>query len=462
MPLTDAQSKDEHDAMLARWEKETAEIRGKIDAMLEPTYAARARSVIKQFPEDIQAMCDKPADQRSTYEQQMVMLVERQIDRKSTDVDGEKAFAKKPEKLAEFKALMEQLKAFDDLKPKPLPTGFVATDVSSQPATTFMLTRTGKQVVEPAFLTLLNEPLPKIEPTETTTGRRRALAKWVASAENPLSTRVIVNRLWQYHFGRGIVATPNDVGMLGEPPSHPQLLDWLTSRFIEGGWKMKPIHRMIMMSATYQQTARREPSQKESLVDPENRLLWRFEPTRLDAEQVRDGMLAASGELSHRLGGASVSGDSTVRSIYVKKIRNTPDPQLGKLDAPMGFESAPTRPQTTTPTQALTLVNGDWTLKRAMAMAKSLLKGKDSISATEIEEAYWRLFARQPSDEEINMTLQFVDSILTEPVKAAEPVEPQRQVPRRNRFATDQQRIRGRHDGDLGRQGFMDSARKPF
>ncbi|WP_417739576.1 PSD1 and planctomycete cytochrome C domain-containing protein [Rosistilla oblonga] len=423
MPLVDRETREKHDRMQAEWEQVTASIREQIDAMLEPTYKSRTNAAVKMFPEDIQQMFAKPREERTTYEQQMVMLVERQVTRKNAEADGKKVFAKKPEELAKFNDLQAQLKAFDHLKPEPLPTGFVATDVGPEPAETILVSRTGKTNVDPAFLTLLGQPAPVIKPTETTTGRRRALADWIAQPDNPLSTRVIVNRIWQHHFGRGIVSTPNDVGMLGEPPSHPELLDWLVQRFLENGWQFKPMHRMIMTSAAYQQTARREATEHEEAVDIENRLLWRFPPTRLDAEQVRDAMLAASGELTHRDGGGSVSGNTPVRSIYVKKIRNTPDPQLGALDAPMGFESAPTRPQTTTPTQALTLVNGEWTLKRAEAMGKRLLAGKDSISATEIDQAYWAVFGRPASDAELNMALEFTQSLVEQESPTPEPTK---------------------------------------
>ena len=154
--------------------------------------------------------------------------------------------------------------------------------------------------------------------------------------------------------------TPNDFGTLGEPPSHPELLDWLASRFIDGEWKLKEIHRLILNSKTYRQTARREPSAVENLYDPSNRLLWRFPPQRLSAEQLRDSMLAVSGELREMNGGPSVDGNQPIRSIYVKKRRNSPNNILRCFDAPTGFDSAPNRPKTTTPTQALLLINNEW------------------------------------------------------------------------------------------------------
>ena len=151
----------------------------------------------------------------------------------------------------------------------PLPSAFVATDIRREAPKVILEKRNGDEEIKPAFLTLLDPKEPQFKPTATSSGRRLALANWITRKDNPFSTRVIVNRIWQHHFGNGIVPTPNDFGTLGENlPSHPELLDWLTSRFLEAGWKMKPLHRLVMNSATYRQTARREPKKTESLTDP--------------------------------------------------------------------------------------------------------------------------------------------------------------------------------------------------
>jgi hypothetical protein len=178
-----------------------------------------------------------------------------------------------------------------------------------------------------------------------------------------------VNRVWQYHFGRGIVATASEFGTLGELPTHPELLDYLTTKFVAGGWHFKALHREIMLSATYRQTARREPDEVAAKVDPSNRYLWRFHPRRLDAEQVRDALLAVSGELDLTPGGPASDGNGTRRSIYTRKKRNSPNELLRALDMPAGFASTAERQSTTTPTQALQLLNGDWLLARARKLA---------------------------------------------------------------------------------------------
>ncbi len=409
-PLATPAERAAYDRKMAEWEAATKKIRAELDDLTRVYYENKKKSVVIQFPADVQEMYAKPAEQRSAYEEQIAQLVQRQVDYGFDKIDFVKLLAKNKEKLPKYKELTKKLKAFDHLKPKALPMAFVSTDVGTKGATTFYKERKKKTAVEPAFLTLMGLPAPEIKPTENTTGRRTALANWIADKDNPLSTRVIVNRIWQRHFGSGIVETPNDFGRLGEEPSQPELLDWLTKRFLENGWKMKPLHRLIMTSATYRQTARTEPGTTEMMTDPRNRLLWRFSPGRLDAEQVRDSMLVTSGELENRDGGPSVDGKEPNRSIYVKKKRNTKDPMIGQFDAPTGFSSAPNRIPTTTPNQSLMLINGGWTLTRAGAFAKRVLAGKQSVDSDVIRRAYRIAYSREATDAEIGAALAFVES----------------------------------------------------
>ena len=399
-----------HDEQQEKWEAATKAIRDEMHELAKAAFDNDQKYTVGQFPEDIQAIYHKPEAEKTTYEKQLSYLVYRQAHRAATRFDRAGALKSNPEKLERYRELEAKLKEFDSLKPAPLPVAFVATDIGTEPAPTYLLTRTTKEEVEPSFLALLGDEQPKITPTASTTGRRAALADWITREDNPLSTRVIVNRIWQRHFGKGIVPTPNDFGTLGEPPSHPELLDWLTRRFLEGGWKLKPLHEMMMNSATYRQTARREPTATEDNADPSNRLLWRFRPQRLDAEQVRDAMLAVSGELQQREGGASASGSSPVRSVYVKKMRNKPDEMLAAFDSPLGFESAPDRIATTTPIQSLLLVNGDWGLERSRALAKRLLSESRQFEADEVRTAYRLIFGRAATHDEVNEALEFVHS----------------------------------------------------
>ena len=178
-----------------------------------------------------------------------------------------------------------------------------------------------------------------------------ALARWLADPANPLPARVMVNRLWHYHFGRGIVATPSDFGFNGAPPSHPELLDWLAAAYIEAGWRLKPIHRLIVTSATYRQSSRLDP--KAQAIDRDNRLLWRMTPRRLEAESIRDAILASSGQLDPRMGGpgynvwekntnyvaiykprAELGADAFRRMVYQFKPRSQGDPTFAAFDCP--------------------------------------------------------------------------------------------------------------------------------
>ena len=391
-----------------KWEKAIAPIQQKIYSLAKSSFDGKSKYMVKQFPEDVQAIYHKPESEKTAYEKQLSYLVQRQVFRATNNYDFATPLKKHPDKLKRLKELQAELKKFDSIKPKELPEAFVASDYGRVPAKTFLKTRAGKTEIEPAFLTLLDKSKPAVTPTKNTTGRRLALANWIANEKNPLTTRVIVNRVWQRHFSRGIVATPNDFGTLGEPPSHPELLDWLTSRFLEGGWKLKPIHELIMNSAAYRQTARREPNTDERMNDPGNRLLWRYPVQRLDAEQVRDAMLAVSGELKHREGGSSVDGTSSYRSVYVKRLRNKPDELLGGFDKPTGFDSAPNRVATTTPIQSLLLVNGSWSLARSRAFAKRLLGSKSALSESDVRQAWQMIYGREARADEIRGALEFV------------------------------------------------------
>ena len=390
MTLATQSEKKAFEEQQAKWEAATAEIRAKMDALTKPILEPRVERSLTRFTDDLQVMTRKPAEQREALEKQLAGLVERQMQHERKTFDPMKSL-KTDEAKATYKALQEELKKFDHLKPKPLMEAFVATDAGTKAPAVSIKTRKGEQEIEPGFLSIIDTSAPEIKPTKTSTGRRTALANWITRPDNQLSTRVIVNRVWQYHFGRGIVATASDFGKLGELPTHPELLDFLTSRFVANGWHLKALHRDIMLSAAYRQTARREPTDAISKIDPSNRYLWRFNPRRLDAEQVRDALLAASGELDPKSGGPAEDGNGMRRSIYTMKKRNNPNELLRSLDMPAGFASTAERQSTTTPTQALQLINGDWLLSRARKLAQRV---------ENIDEAWMAVLGRPPSASE--------------------------------------------------------------
>ena len=394
-------------AELARWNQTSDSIRSRLGKITMEIHKGKDTHTINQFPADVQAIYRKTPSKRTTNEEQLAQLVERQVQNARRKNKIEDKLKDNEKLLTEYRKLRKELLGMEQSRPE-IADAFISVDVSQNPAETHIKTRSGSKKAQPAYLSILNQPRPTIKPTATSTGRRTELANWITRPDNPLSTRVIVNRIWQYHFGKGIVPTSNDFGTLGKKPSHPELLDWLTTGFIRDGWKFKSLHKLILKSATYRQSARKEPGHHASVIDPENRLLWRFDPQRLSAEQVRDAMLSVSGELRDKNGGPSEDGKVPVRSIYVKKRRNTPDKVLQCFDAPSGFDSAPNRTQTTTPTQSLLLINNEWPLQRARALASRILKEKPGGNPMRIKLAYQQVYGRNPDNQEQAEALAFL------------------------------------------------------
>ena len=269
---------------------------------------------------------------------------------------------------------------------------------------------------------------------------RTRLARWLASPEHPLTARVIVNRVWQQHFGFGLVKSANDFGVRGERPSHPELLDWLAATLVENGWRLKPLHRLIVLSSTYQQAAARSADAREQQqeTDPENRLLWRFNRRRLSAEELRDAMLAVSGRLNEKAGGKSVivpvdpalvrllykpaqwevsedPREHDRRSIYLIAKRNLRLPFFESLDAPALSTSCPRRETSTHSPQALELLNGELSNALAQAFARRLEKETAGESDRIVERAFRLALGRPPTPDEQARSLEFLeDQPLTE------------------------------------------------
>lgn len=253
--------------------------------------------------------------------------------------------------------------------------------------------------------------------------RRRRLAEWLTRPEHPLTARVIVNRLWQHHFGVGLVDTPNDFGYSGGRPSHPELLDWLASELIDGGWRLKPLHRLMVTSAAYQQASL--PRAEALAVDADNRLLWRASPRRLDAEALRDALLAVSGQLNLALGGPGfhdfraylrdgtqfyepwdgVGPSFQRRSVYRTWARSGRNPLLDALDCPDPSTTTPRRAITTTPLQALALLNQAFVLRSAAALADRAQSEAGPELAQRIERAYTLALGRRPDAEERDLAV---------------------------------------------------------
>ncbi len=418
IPLATLDQKSRFDEQQSEWKAKTQELRDQIAAIKAPYMASKRKSAVEKFPPDVREIANRPENEWNTHERQIMNLVQRQID---FEYDRMKLEEEDQHKVD---TLTEKLKTFDDLKPSALPVAFTVTDAGPKPTPTAIPDDRGKQDILPGILTVLDPtPAEVVRPrlAPKSTGRRAALARWLTSPENPLSTRVIVNRIWQYHFGKGIVETSSDFGHLGEPPSHPELLDWLTNYFVENGQSFKTLHRLILNSATYRQSAAHPEAARIALIDPRNRLRWRWDIRRLAAEQIRDAVLAASGELDKKTGGPAVAATTPRRSIYTKVIRNSPDPMLKAFDVADGFNSTADRDVTTTPTQSLLMMNGKWMLDRAGAFAKRVdksiaktLSPGSNVSQAAIQTAWRYAFGRKPAHAELDSAFRYLNSLSQE------------------------------------------------
>ena len=371
------------------------------------------------------------------------------------------------EVFGEYSKLSQQL---DELKRHKVeaPSALCVTEVGPNPPQTFLLKRGNPQsqgdVMVPAFLSPLgggaaNIPMP--DATAKTSGRRLALANWIASPSNWLTARVMVNRLWQHHFGRGIVRSPNNFGLLGDRPTHPELLDWLAIELMQGSnpangpgllfpgepWSMKRIHKLIVTSSTYRMSSH-APSQglasktatsnvKNPLsIDPLNHLFWRHDMRRLGAEEVRDSVLAVSGQLNSKMYGPGVypkisdevkagqsnpgSGwgnssieDQSRRSVYVHVKRSLVLPILSDFDVADTDSSCAARFTTTQPTQALGMLNGEFLNEQAIQFAKRLRKEAGADVKQQVSLAYRLALNREPDPAMTQRGLALIEALKT-------------------------------------------------
>ncbi len=388
---------------LRQWEDQTRPIRRAMRNM-EQQYVAGRKQTIKAYPPYLQAMYDKPLEDWTPQDYQYAYLARPQIEKRAAD---ELEF--KGEMRERWTRLTEDLRDHETTKPVALVAAMTVTDVGPTSPPTYLGNNPKRATVAPGFLTVLDSGDAIIEsPADnpTTTGRRAALARWLTQTNHPLTTRVIVNRIWQQHFGRGIVATANDFGHQGTPPTHPELLDWLARRFVADGWSLKKLHRLMVTSATYCQGTLREADELTAWQEA----FCGHLPIRLDAEQIRDGMLAASGELQPYCSQPSVDGNQPVRSIMVKNVRNRPDEWLNSFDGPDMFNSCARRFVTTTPLQSLLVVNSPWSLRRAESLAQRVQNSGTPDALNWIARAFRLTLSREPQPEEIAEARDFVES----------------------------------------------------
>jgi len=363
------------------------------------------------------------ASERRAWEKQAAEIQERIADLRQevNEAEGQ-----------ERVRLKQQIAELQQQLPPDLPA--IASTRNDQPTPIHILKRgvwenKGEPVGmrPPACLVPLEEP---VLPADQKNPRSR-LAQWLTNPQHPLTARVLVNRLWQSHFGTGIVKTANDFGLNGSGPSHPELLDYLAVQFVQGGWHLKPIHRLILQSSAYRQASRAVDSDRAMEVDPDNRLLWKFPRRRLAAEEIRDAMLAVSGRLNLKTGGPSVippvdeelvnllykpsqwtvtpdRAEHDRRSVYLIAKRNLRLPFMEVFDQPALQTSCPRRGSGTHAPQALELLNGKTANDLAQAFAARLQREAGSHPETQVELAFRLVAGRPPLPAERSLALGFI------------------------------------------------------
>jgi hypothetical protein len=416
------------------WEQQTKEIRDEMEKIAAPIRQQIVQDHVEKYPAEIQAALAKPERERTPYECQMAAKAMAYVEPKSHQyvaADSYVLMRLKGEPRERWRTLAGELEKFRRLHPGEAVAATGMVDLGEEAPKTYLLKRGNwdapKELeIEPGFLKLVNaKPAEIVRPAGLkSTGRRTALAKLLTDPANPLTARVMVNRIWHYHFGLGIVGTPSDFGLKGERPTHPELLDWLAAEFVKNGWSMKYMHRLIMTSETYKQAS---ISRADAVkVNPEDKLLWRFPRHRLEGEVIRDSALAVSGLLNTKMGGPSVfpelpaglegrggwnvtkdGGERNRRSVYVFVRRNTRYPMFETFDMPDTHESCARRNVTTSPLQALTMLNDKLTIEWAESLAGRVLKAAGNDQVTQVKVAYELALAREPKIEEVEMVKRF-------------------------------------------------------
>ena len=425
---------ESHQRQLAEWEAKTSDIRKEIDSLIEPKREEILHAFTVKYPQAVKDSINTDPDQRTPYQWLMYYKAKPFLDPESHlyQAPTRAAVGKlSDEEKKRYEKLNAELESFADLHPGELPLGIGMVDAGTNAPDMHIMSGGAydapKEQVQPGFLSIFDPGPAKITspPGNQSTGRRTALAEWLVDEDNPLTSRVMANRIWHYHFGRGLVDSPSNFGLSGGVPSHPALLNWLASEFMDNGWSMKNMHRTIMTSNTYQQASlNREAA---AGIDLENRLLWRFPRQRMEGEVIRDAALAVSGLMNPEMGGPSVfpvmpdgiqawggwstseeDADRNRRSIYVFVRRNTRYPMFQTFDMPDTHESCPSRDVTTTPLQALTMLNNEVVLEWAQGFAARLLLSAGSDLESQIDMAYRLAYSRSPSHAEMETAVGFV------------------------------------------------------
>jgi hypothetical protein len=398
---------------------------------------------------ELRAAYDVPADKRTPEQKKLL------AENPSVNINAGVLYQYNQKAADDLKAMDAKIAEIRGRKP---PEDFISalTEPSDKLPVTYVFHRGDpkqpKEAVHPGGLSVLNSSgqcvdLPDKNSDLATSGRRLAFARWLTSGTNPLVARVLVNRVWLHHFGRGLVGTPSDFGALGERPTHPQLLDWLANDFVEHGWRLKRLHKLILTSTAYRQSSRRDSYGEQR--DPENRLYWRKPVLRLDAEVIRDAILATSGALNQTRYGppvpvrpdvhgqivvgvdktegdnkmpveVSLKGEEFRRGIYIQVRRSRPLAMLHAFDAPVMEVNCERRQSSTVATQSLMLMNSQFILDQAARFAQRLQKEAADDPTRQATLAWQLAFSRTPTGQELADALDLLSRQVEHLKKIAE------------------------------------------
>lgn len=423
IPIVGEEEIQAHKQKLAAWESQIQPVRDQ-KTQLEDPYRNRLLAEKKDRLADyIKIALATPPEKRTEGQRLNALQVEKTL--RVDDAEIEKALS--VEDQARWNALKKDIKALEKQKPV-LPTALGVLEKKTEPS--YFLHHGSADspgsLMKPGVLSVIT---PGEWEAPAGVPARQAFAEWITAPDNPLTPRVMVNRIWQHHFGEGLVRTTSNFGTTGEKPSHPELLDWLSSQFIHQGWSIKKMHRMILLSRAYRMSSNDQEAGLQT--DPENRLLWRQSRRRLEGEAIRDAILQAAGTLDTKIGGpgfhpyidpslwAGSSGrtwdgkeiddpSTWRRSIYIFQKRTIQVPMMELFDAPNGIGACARRNRSTIATQALILMNNAFVLDQAARFADRLKKEAGEDQSRQINLAFQLTLSRPPSATELDAALSFI------------------------------------------------------
>ena len=414
-------------------EAEIEQLQAEFDALVTPFFERELERRLTELPADLREglreVANTPRKMRTAAQKRLAG--EHRDLLQIPNADGEwhqiaEAFPELKDTAGPVNTKIKELKA----QLIPPPKIRAVFDMGGEPSRTYLLQRGDAQAIGervspavPRMLAARTAPLKPAPTREGTSGNRLAFARWLTDPEHPLTSRVMVNRIWLGHFGRGIVSTPSNFGLTGATPSHPELLDWLATEFVRRRWSIKAMHRLIMTSATYRQTSR--VSEESASADPENLLLSRMPLRRMDAESLHDSILRATGRLDAKRFGRPVkvtkkqngeivpeaTEDGWRRAVYVLRKRRTPVTLLEVFDAPKPAPNCTERRESNVAPQALQMMNGEAALEHARFLAGRLIDEHPGDRASQVSEAYERILSRPPTDAETDLAMKDLESL---------------------------------------------------